>query len=163
MTESPGLSVPDDCASSDGDEESLRPGPLWRHALWVAAVTVLGVGLAWVNASFRLGHDEYGMPLAASGHVRPYLMAWTATGLAAAAALRVVAARAPLYCPEVPVVVLTFMGTRLSLGFRPEPPVLGAMTAAALTAVVIWCALARPRGIRGYRGRRATSGERGAG
>nr|WP_093466725.1 hypothetical protein [Streptomyces melanosporofaciens] len=163
MTESPGLPSPDNCASSDSDEESLRPGPLWRHALWAASVTILGVGLGWADASFRLGSDEYGMPLAAPGQVRPYLVAWTATGLTAAAALRAVAARVPLHGPDVLAVILTFMGTRLSLGFRPEPPVLGASAAAALTAAFIWCALALRRGFRGYRGRRAISGGRGAG
>ncbi|MFT9480769.1 hypothetical protein [Streptomyces sp. Mo3] len=163
MTESPGLSSPDYCASFDGDEESLRPGPLWRHVLWASGVTILGVGLGWTDASFRLGPDEYGMPLAAPGQVRPYLVAWTVTGLTAAAAMRAVAARVPLHGPDVLVVILTFMGTRLSLGFRPEPPVLGAWAAAALTAAFIWCALALRRGFRGYRGRRAASGGRGAG
>ncbi|WP_344567554.1 hypothetical protein [Streptomyces axinellae] len=163
MTESPGLSRPDNCASFDGDEESLRPGPLWRHALWAAGLTILGVGLGWADASYRFGPDEYGMPLAVSGQVRLYLVAWSVTGLTAAAALRAVAARVPLIGPDVLVLILTFMGTRLSLGFRPEPPVLGASAAAALTAVFIWCALALRRGFRGYRGRRATSGGRGGG
>lgn len=161
VTESPGLSSPDNCASSDGDEESLRPGPLWRHASWVAGVTILGVGLGWANASFRVGPDEYGMPLAAPGQVWPYLVTWTATGLTAAAALRAVAARVRLYCLDVLVVLLTFLGTRLSLGFRPEPPVLGAMAAAALTAAGVWCALALRLGFRGHRGRRVASGGRG--
>ncbi|MFD8333805.1 hypothetical protein ACFV42_14240 [Streptomyces solisilvae] len=162
MTEPPGFSGPDNCASFDGDEASLRPGPLWRHALWAAGVTILGVGLGWAGASFRSGPDEFGMPLAAPGQVRPYLLAWTATGLTAAAALRAVAARVPLHGPDALVVILTFMGTRLSLGFRPEPPVLAASAAAALTAAFIWCALALRRGFRGYRGRRVTSGGREA-
>ncbi|CAM5739738.1 hypothetical protein SHIRM173S_00914 [Streptomyces hirsutus] len=152
MTEPPDLSSPDIGASSD-DEESLRPGPLWRHALWVAGFTIFGVGLGWVSASFRIGPDEYGMPLAAPGQVWSYLVAWTATGLTAAAALRAVAAKVPLYGLEVVVVLLTFLGTRLSLGYRPEPPVLGAMAATALTAAAIWCVLALRRSFRGYRGR----------
>ncbi|MEU2597792.1 hypothetical protein ABZ678_35115 [Streptomyces hirsutus] len=111
------------------------------------------MGLGWVSASFRIGPDEYGMPLAAPGQVWSYLVAWTATGLAAAAALRAVAAKVPLYGLEVVVVLLTFLGTRLSLGYRPEPPVLGAMAATALTAAAIWCVLALRRSFRGYRGR----------
>ncbi|MGP3938409.1 hypothetical protein [Streptomyces sp. 6N106] len=129
----------------------------------MAGVTILGVGLGWASASFRSGPDEFGMPLAAPGQVRPYLLAWTATGLTAAAALRAVTARVPLHGPDVLVVILIFMGTRLSLGFRPEPPALAASATAALTAVFIWCALALRRGLRDYRGGRATSGGRGAG
>ncbi|MER8003860.1 hypothetical protein [Streptomyces sp. NPDC095613] len=155
MTESPALSTPDNCASSDDDEAPLRSGPLWRHALWVVGVTLPGVGFGWLDASYRLGPDEYGMPLAAPGQVLPFLLAWTAIGLTAAAALRAVAARVPLHGPGVVVLVFTFMGTRLSLGYRPEPPMLGAMAAAALTAAAIWCAIALRRG---YRGRRETSG-----
>ncbi|MEV6592382.1 hypothetical protein [Streptomyces acidicola] len=162
MTESPDLSSPGNRATSDDDEAPQRPGPLWRHALWAAGVTIVGVGLGWVNASYRLGPAEYGMPLAAPGQVLPYLVAWTATGLTAAAALRAVAARVPLHGPEVVVLVLIYMGTRLSLGYRPEPPMLGAMVVAALTTAAIWCALALHRGFRGYRGRRVTSGGRGA-
>lgn len=157
MTESPGLSTPDSCTApdscsdSDGDEETLRPGPLWRHALWVVGVTVLGVGWGWAAASFRVGPDEYGLPLATPGKVQPYLVAWTATGLTAAAALRAVAARVPLYGPGTLSVLLTLAGTRLSLGWRPEPPMLGAMTAVALTAVAIWCAFTLRSGHRGQR------------
>jgi hypothetical protein len=166
VIESPGLSDPDTSSGSDGDEEdeeSVRPGPLWRHALWVAGVTIFGVGWGWVGASFRLGPDEYGMPLATPGEVRPYLVVWTVTGLMAAGALRAVAARVPLIGLEAVVLVLTFMGTRLSLGWRPEPPVLGAMVAAALTAAVIWCALALRRGSPDHRGPRVDSGGRGVG
>ncbi|MGW2324709.1 hypothetical protein ACWC5C_02955 [Streptomyces sp. NPDC001700] len=146
MTETPGLPSPDNCASADSDEESLRPGPLWRHAVWVAGLTLLGVGLGWADASYRFGPDEYGMPLAVPGQVRPYLVAWTVTGLTAAAALRAVAARVPLIGPDVLVLILTFMGTRLSLGFRPDPPLLAASAATALMAALIWCALALRRG-----------------
>ncbi|GAA2624275.1 hypothetical protein GCM10009863_43430 [Streptomyces axinellae] len=71
----------------------------------------------------------YGMRLAAAGQVRPYLVAWTVTGLTAAAALRAVAARVPLHGPDVLAVILTFMGTRLRafsrsrrcLASRPQP------------------------------------------
>ncbi|WP_274564757.1 hypothetical protein [Streptomyces spiramyceticus] len=137
-------SSPDEIDPSDPDEheEAVRPGPLWRHALWVAGITVLGVGLGWATALFRIGPEEYGLPSAALGAVWPYLVAWTATGLAVAAALRAAAARVPVYAAGRIAVVLTALGTRLSLGWRPEAPVLGAMAAAALTAAAIWCALA---------------------
>jgi hypothetical protein len=159
VTESPALPSPADCStSSDGDEESLRPGPLWRHVLWVAGVTVVGVGWAWAGASFRVGPDEYGLPLATPGEVRPYLVVWTVTGLVVAVVVRAVAARVVVIGPEVVVLLLTFMGTRLSLGWRPESPALGAMVAAALTAAVVWCALALRRGFSEYRGRRVASG-----
>lgn len=115
--------------------------------MWVVGVTVLGVGMGWAGASYRFGPDEYGMPLASPGEVSPYLAAWTAIGLTAAAALRVVAAKVPPYCPEVPVLVLTFMGTRLSLAWPPEPAILAAMAAAALTAAALWCAFALYRGL----------------
>jgi hypothetical protein len=163
MIESPdlsgpdGLSIADGPSNPDGDEEPLRSGPLWRHALWAAAVTVLGVGLGWVGALYRIGPEEYGLPSAAPGPVWPYLVAWTATGLVAAAALRATAARVPIYAPGEIAVVLIALGTRLSLGWRPEPPVLGALAAAALTAAAIWCALALRPGFRGSRGRRAAS------
>lgn len=114
--------------------------------MWVAGLTLLGVGLGWADASYRFGPDEYGMPLAVPGQVRPYLVAWTVTGLTAAAALRAVAARVPLIGPDVLVLILTFMGTRLSLGFRPDPPLLAASAATALMAALIWCALALRRG-----------------
>ena len=148
VTESPALPSPADCSTSpDSDEEeSLRPGPLWRHALWVAGVTVVGVGWAWAGASFRVGPDDYGLPLATPGEVRPYLMVWSVTGLVLAVVVRAVAARVVLIGPEVVVLLLTFMGTRLSLGWRPESPALGAMVAAALMAAVVWCALALRRG-----------------
>ncbi len=159
VTESPALSSPDDSStSSDGDEESPRPGPLWRHALWVAGVTVIGVGWAWAGASFRVGPDDYGLPLATPGEVLPYLAVWTVTGLVVATGVRAVAARVPFIGPEVVVLVLTFMGTRHSLGWRPEPPALGAMVAAALTAAAIWGALALRRGLPDYRERVASGG-----
>ncbi|MEV8309978.1 hypothetical protein AB0P36_22155 [Streptomyces flavidovirens] len=131
-----------DSSSPDGSEETVRPGPLWRHAAWVAGITVCAVGVGWASALFRIGPAEYGLPSAAPGAAWPYLVAWTATGLAAAATLRAVAARVPLYAPGRTAALLTALGTRLSLGWRPEAPVLGAMAAAALTVAALWCALA---------------------
>ncbi|KAF4406938.1 MULTISPECIES: hypothetical protein [Streptomyces] len=163
MTEPPGLPGPADHTDSDGDEASLRPGPLWRHALWVAGVTAFGAGMAWANASHRVGPDEYGIPLAVPGQVWPYLLTWIATGLTVAAALRAAATRVPLVCPEVPAIVLTFMGARLSLGWRPEPPALCAMVAVALTVTVVWCAVALRHGLPGQGGRRVADDGRRAG
>ncbi|MFF4229572.1 hypothetical protein [Streptomyces sp. NPDC001820] len=148
-----------DPSSPDDYEETVLPGPLWRHALWVAGITVLGVGLGWAGALFRIGPEEYGLPSAAPGAVWPYLLAWTAAGLAAAAALRAAAARVPVYAPGRIAAVLTLLGTRLSLAWRPEAPVLGAMASVALTAAAIWCALALRSGSRGNRGGEVTSGE----
>ncbi|MCX4821336.1 hypothetical protein OG883_15755 [Streptomyces sp. NBC_01142] len=147
-----------DLPSPDDDEETVLPGPLWRHALWVAGITILGVGLGWASALFRIGPEEYGLPSAAPGAVWPYLVAWTAIGLAVAAALRAAAARVPVYAPGQIAVVLTALGTRLSLGWRPEAPVLGALAAAALTAAAIWCALALRSDSRDNRGRGITPG-----
>ncbi|MBT2507700.1 hypothetical protein J7I98_17790 [Streptomyces sp. ISL-98] len=152
-------SSPDDLdPSGPGEyEEAVRPGPLWRHALWVAGITVLGVGLGWASALFRIGPEEYGLRSAAPGAVWPYLVAWTATGLAVAAALRAAAARVPVYAPGRIAAVLTALGTRLSLGWRPEALVLGATAAAALTAAAIWCAIALRSSSRGNHGRTVTS------
>ncbi|NUL05374.1 hypothetical protein HRW07_19480 [Streptomyces lunaelactis] len=147
-----------DPSSPDHYEETVLPGPLWRHALWAAGITVLGVGLGWAGALFRIGPEEYGLPPAAPGAVWPYLVAWTAIGLAAAAVLRAAAARVPVYAPGPIAVVLTLLGTRLSLGWRPEAPVLGAMAAAALTAAAIWCALALRSGSLDNRAGGSTSG-----
>ncbi|MGW0366110.1 hypothetical protein [Streptomyces sp. NPDC002990] len=135
-------------SSGSDDEETVRPGPLWRHALWVAGVTALGVGLGWASALFRIGPEEYGLPSAAPGALWPYLLTWTATGLAAAAALRATAARVPVYAVGRIAALLTALGTRLSLGWRPEAPVAGAMAAAALTAAAVWCAVALRPGAR---------------
>ncbi|MFF3323759.1 hypothetical protein [Streptomyces sp. NPDC002889] len=134
--------------SGPDDYEDLRPGPLWRHAVWVTGFTILAVGLGWATALYRIGPDEYGLPSAAPGSVWPYLAAWTAIGLVAAAALRATAARVPVYAPGRTAAVLTMLGTRLSLGWRPEAPLLAAMAAAALTAAAIWCALALRPGSR---------------
>lgn len=133
------------------DEESVRPGPLWRHAAWVAGVAALGVALGWSTALFRIGPEEYGLPSAAPGAIWPYLAAWTALGLATAAVLRAAAARRAVYAAGRIAVILTALGTRLSLGWRPEAPMLGAMAAVALTAAVVWCAIAL-RGEAGSRG-----------
>jgi hypothetical protein len=135
-------------STTDDEEGSVRPGPLWRHALWAAGITALGVGLGWATALFRIGPDEYGLPSAAPGAVWPYLVAWTATGLAAAAALRAASARVPVYGTGQVAFLLIALGTRLSLGWRPEAPVLGAMSAAALAAAAVWCALALRPGSR---------------
>ncbi|WP_251069915.1 hypothetical protein [Streptomyces sp. ISL-96] len=137
--------------SPDDHEQTVRPGPWWRHALWVAGITVLGVGVGWASAFFRVGPEEYGLPSAAPGEVWPYLLTWTATGLAAAAVLRAAAARVPVYAVGRIAAVLTALGTRVSLGWRPEAPVLAAMAAAALTAAGIWCALALRSASRGNR------------
>lgn len=136
-------------SSPDDSEETVRPGPLWRHALWVVGITVLGVAAGWASALFRIGPDEYGLPSAAPGAAWPYLTAWAATGLAAAAALRAAAARVPVHAAGRIAGGLTLLGTRLSLGWRPEAPVVAAMAAAALTATAVWCALALRPGHRG--------------
>lgn len=141
--------------SGTDDEEAPAPGPLWRHALWVVGITALGVGLGWATASFRIGPEEYGLPPVAPGAVWPYMCVWTATGLTAAAALRAVASRVPVYAPGRIATVLTLLGVRLSLGWRPEAPVLGAMATAALAAAAVWCVLALRTG---SSGRRAAGG-----
>ncbi|MDJ0461226.1 hypothetical protein QMK30_06120 [Streptomyces sp. H27-C3] len=135
------LYSPDDITPPD-DEEPVRPGPLWRHALWVAGIAALGVGLGWVGALFRIGPEEYGLPPAAPGAVWPYVVAWAVTGLVVAAAMRATALRVPLYAPGQIAVVLVLLGTRISMGWRPEAPALGAVAAVALTATAVWCALA---------------------
>ncbi|MGW6564335.1 hypothetical protein [Streptomyces sp. NPDC054975] len=129
-------------------EEPLAPGPLWRHALWVAGVAALGVGLGWAGSLFRLGPDQYGLPPAAPGAVWPYLVAWAAIGVATAAVLRTAAARVPVYGPGRITVALTFLGTRLSLGWRPEVAELAAMATAALLVAALWSAFAMRPGAR---------------
>ncbi|WP_406265536.1 hypothetical protein OHT93_07645 [Streptomyces sp. NBC_00191] len=145
-------------SSPDDDAEAVLRGPLWRHAVWVASLAVLGVGLGWAGALFRIGPEEYGLPPAAPGPVWPYLVAWTVTGLAAAAVLRAAAARVPVYAPGGIAVVLILLGTRISLGWRPEAPALCAMAGAALTAAAIWCALALRPGSRRNHGGGVTTG-----
>lgn len=130
------------------DDEAVRPGPLWRHTVWVLGITALGVGLGWATALFRFGPAEYGLPSAAPGPVWPCLAAWTDTGLAMATVLRATAARVPVYAPGRIAAVLTLLGTRFSLGWQPEPLVLGAMAMAALTAATMWSLFALRPGSR---------------
>ncbi|WP_345590890.1 hypothetical protein [Streptomyces marokkonensis] len=110
--------------------------------------------MAWYSASYRVGPDDYGLPLAVEGQTWPYVGFWAVIGLTAAAVLRAVAARVPLAGPDVIAVLLTFTGARLSLGWRPEPLMLGAMAAAALVVAVIWCVPALRGGFRSRAGGR---------
>jgi hypothetical protein len=130
------------------DEEAVARGPLWRHALWAVGITAVGVGLGWGTSSFRIGPEEYGLPSAAPGVVWPYLCVWIATGLAVTTALRAAASRVPVYAPGRIAVFLTLLGTRLSLGWRPEALALGASVAAAIMAAAVWCVLALRSGAR---------------
>ncbi|MBK5991670.1 MULTISPECIES: hypothetical protein [Streptomyces] len=133
---------PSDSGAPDDDEVTVRPGPLWRHALWVVGVTALGVGLGWAGSLFRLGPDDYGLLAAAPGSPWTYLGAWAVTGLAATAVLRAAAARVPVPSPGTIAVILLLIGTRLSLGWRPETPELAAMVAGALVLAGVWAAIA---------------------
>lgn len=133
---------PSDSGAPDDDEVTVRPGPLWRHALWVVGVTALGVGLGWAGSLFRLGPDDYGLLAAAPGSPWTYLGAWAVTGLAATAVLRAAAARVPVPSPGTIAVILLLIGTRLSLGWRPETPELATMVAGALVLAGIWAAIA---------------------
>ncbi|MFD5901243.1 hypothetical protein ACFWHG_07030 [Streptomyces microflavus] len=133
---------PSDSGAPDDDEVTVRPGPLWRHALWVVGVTALGVGLGWAGSLFRLGPDDYGLLTAAPGSPWTYLGAWAVTGLAATAVLRAAAAKVPVPSPGTIAVILLLIGTRLSLGWRPETPELAAMVAGALVLAGIWAAIA---------------------
>ncbi|MER8193760.1 hypothetical protein ABTY00_07365 [Streptomyces microflavus] len=133
---------PSDSGAPDDDEVTVRPGPLWRHALWVVGVTALGVGLGWAGSLFRLGPDDYGLLAAAPGSPWTYLGAWAVTGLAATAVLRAAAAKVPVPSPGTIAVILLLIGTRLSLGWRPETPELAAMAAGALVLASIWAAIA---------------------
>lgn len=137
----PETSDPVDSHDEDEDE-SVRPGPLWRHALWVAGIAAVGVALGWVGALFRIGPEEFGLPPAAPGALWPYLAAWSGIGVALAAVLRFVAARVPVYSPEEVAVGVVLIGTRLSLGWRPEPLEVAGLAAAALVLVAFWCAVA---------------------
>ncbi|MGW7429026.1 hypothetical protein ACWGIN_05695 [Streptomyces sp. NPDC054861] len=129
-------------------EEHVAEGPLWRHACWAAGVAALGVGLGWSGSLFRLGPEEYGLPPAAPGPVWAYLGVWFLTAVASAAVLRATAARVPVYATGRIVVGLAFLGTRVSLGWRPEAGALTAMAVAALAVAVLWSAFA----LRGRRG-----------
>ncbi|MBK3528786.1 hypothetical protein JHN61_20260 [Streptomyces sp. MBT67] len=128
--------------SDDSEDAEVRPGPLWRHAVWVVAVTAAGVALGWVGALFRIGPEEFGLPPAAPGALWPYLLAWAAIGLALAAVLRVVAAKVPVHEPETAAIGVVMIGTRLSLGWRPEPLEVAGLAAAGLLLVAVWCAVA---------------------
>ncbi|MFJ2932216.1 hypothetical protein ACIO8G_05575 [Streptomyces sp. NPDC087219] len=139
------LFAPDSPSGSDhfDDEgETVRPGPFWRHALWVAGVSAAASAAGWFTSLFRIGFEEYGLPPAAPGALWPYLAAWAAIGLTVAAVLRATAAKVPVYAPGRIAFGLTYLGTRLSLGWRPEAPLVGAMAAAALMAAAVWCAIA---------------------
>ncbi|WP_411103790.1 hypothetical protein [Streptomyces sp. cmx-4-9] len=125
-----------------GHEETRRPGPLWKHALRVVAVTACGLGLGWAAAAFRLGPPEYGIPRAAPGSPWALLGVCGGAGLAAAALLRGAAARIPVYAPGRVGFVLVFLATRLALGFRPGPAALAAGAAGVLLAALGWCAFA---------------------
>ncbi|MEV4948301.1 hypothetical protein [Streptomyces sp. NPDC053755] len=139
-------------ADEPGTEETLAEVPLWRHAGWVAGVAALGVGLGWAGSLFRFGPDEYGLPPAAPGSPWPYLGAWFVVGVAAAAVLRAASARVPVYATGRIAVGLAFLGTRVSLGRRPEAGALTAMAVAALAFAVLWAAFA----LRGRRGTTST-------
>ncbi|MET9051583.1 hypothetical protein ACFU67_14475 [Streptomyces rhizosphaericola] len=127
---------------ADDDEVTVRPGPWWRHLLWVVAVTALGVGMGWAGSLFRLGPDDYGLLAAASGSPWAYLAVWAVTGLAVAGVLRATAARVPIPSPGTISVILLVIGTRLSLGWRPEALEVTAMAAGALVLAGIWAAIA---------------------
>ncbi|MGW2303347.1 hypothetical protein [Streptomyces sp. NPDC001809] len=142
MTDPFAPDAPADSEPFDDDEESVRPGPLWRHALWAVGVGTAGVAVGWVTSLFRIGPEEYGLPPAAPGALWPYLTAWAMIGLVVAGLLRATAARIPVYAPGRTAVALTYLGTRLSLGWRPEAPLVAAMAVAALVAAAVWCAVA---------------------
>ncbi|MFJ7412576.1 hypothetical protein ACIQWZ_17430 [Streptomyces sp. NPDC098077] len=124
------------------EDERVRSGPLWRHALWAALVTAAGLTLGWLGALFRIGPEEYGLPPAAPGALWPYLLAWAAIGLVLGAILRFVAARVPIYSPAEVLLGSVMIGTRLSLGWRPEPLEVAGLATAALLLVALWCAVA---------------------
>ncbi|MFD7094569.1 hypothetical protein [Streptomyces xanthophaeus] len=132
----------DDVSNDDEQTGTRRQGPLWRHALAAVAITVCGLGLGWAASAWRLGPPEYGIPSAAPGSPWALLAVCGAVGLAAAALLRGASARIPVYGPGRVGFVLVFLGTRLALGFRPEPAPLAAGAAAVLAAAAAWCAFA---------------------
>ncbi|MCB8901995.1 MULTISPECIES: hypothetical protein [unclassified Streptomyces] len=151
------LFAPDSPSGSDSfdEEETVRPGPFWRHALWVVGVSAAAVAAGWLTSLFRIGPEEYGLPPAAPGALWPYLVAWAAIGLAVAAVLRATAAKVPVYAPGRIAAGLTYLGTRISLGWRPEAPPAGAMAAAALIVAAVWCAIA----LRPHRAKTETGAE----
>jgi hypothetical protein len=137
-----GLFSFDDVTGDEEREETRRSGPLWRHALWAVGISFCAVAMGWAASAFRLGPAEYGIPRAAEGSPWALLAVCAAVGLAAAALLRAAAARIPVYAPGRVCAFLVFLGTRLALGYRPEPPVLTAGAAAVLAAALAWCAVA---------------------
>ncbi|MEU2260750.1 hypothetical protein ABZ557_10795 [Streptomyces sp. NPDC019645] len=122
------------------------------------AVTAAGMALGWWSGQFRIGPEEYGLPSVAPGPLLPYLAAWTAVGLVAASVLRAAAARVPVHAPETIAVGVVWLGTRLSLGRRPEWPLLALMATIALAAAAGWSLMALRPGSRGRtnRARNAT-------
>ena len=136
------MDLPGNPVAPDDEDEHVRSGPFRHHALWVVAVTAAGVALGWVGALFRIGPEEFGLPPAAPGALWPYLLAWTVIGLGLATVLRFVAARVPVYSPSEVVLGVVMIGTRLSLGWRPEPLEVAGLAAAGLMLVALWCAVA---------------------
>ncbi|MCB5163760.1 hypothetical protein LG634_02730 [Streptomyces bambusae] len=120
------------------DEGELRPGPLWRHALWVVGVTVAALAFSWFLSEFRLGPPDFGIPPAAPGSPWPLLALGGVTGLAALGLLRATAARTVVYAPARVGFVLVVAGVRLALAFRPEAPVLAAGAAAVIVGAAVW-------------------------
>ncbi|MCK1794774.1 hypothetical protein MTQ01_01780 [Streptomyces sp. XM4193] len=130
----------------DDEENALRTGPWWRHALWVSFVPLAGVAVGWLDSLHRFWPEEYGVPLLAEGAVWPYLVAWFAIGAAGAAVLRTAATRVPMRGATVLVLACTFMGTRLSLPGQPGPAVMAVVGAVLVLAAVGWAVLAVRRG-----------------
>ncbi|MGA5407476.1 hypothetical protein ACPCSC_09475 [Streptomyces lavendulocolor] len=64
------------------------------------------------------------------------------TGLVVAATLRATAARLPVHAPGRTATVLVAVGTRLTMGWRPEAPLLAALVVGALAVAAGWCAVA---------------------
>ncbi|MFD8981368.1 hypothetical protein [Streptomyces sp. NPDC059564] len=141
----------DDVTGDAEQEETRRPGPLWRHALWAVGVCVCAVAGGWAASSFRLGPAEYGIPSAAEGSPWALLAVCATVGLVAAALLRGTAARIPVYGPGRVCATLVFLGTRLALGFRPATPALAAGAAAVIAAALAWCVVAAVTHRRGAR------------
>ncbi|WP_412077426.1 hypothetical protein ACLF6K_22940 [Streptomyces xanthophaeus] len=141
----------DDLTGDVEQEETRRPGPLWRHTLWAVGITVCAVAFGWAASAFRLGRGGYGIPRAPEGSPWALLAVCAAVGLVAAALLRGTAARIPVYAPGRVCAFLVFLGTRLALGFRPETPALAAGAAAFLAAALAWCVVAAVTHRRGVR------------
>ncbi|WP_374200842.1 hypothetical protein [Streptomyces bambusae] len=137
------MEIIDSDSTAAGEEEGeIRPGPWWRHTLWVLGVTACAIGFGWVSSAFRVGPEDFGIPSAPPGPLWPLLGICAATGLAAAGLLRATSARIVVYGPGRVGFFLVMLGTRLALGFRPEPPVLAAGAAAVVLAAAVWCGYA---------------------